>query len=205
MKNILVLLTALTALISGPAFALEGEIGVSSDYMWRGMSQTDGKPALNIGAWQDVGKGFYVGAWASNVDFNDDTKIEYDLYGGYAFSKGDFNLDVGYMSYRYDANSDSRNFEEKYVVLGYDAISIGHASGQDESLDYDWVDLKVPFIDFADVTLHYGDYDGVKDKSVNIEYALSDTMSLGLLVQSNVRDDHVAVGDAVSVHFKTKF
>ena len=74
-----------------------------------------------------------------------------------------------------------------------------------EALDYDWVDLKVPFIDFADVTLHYGDYDGVKDKSINVEYALSDSMSLGVLIQSNVQDDHVAIGDAVSLHFKTVF
>ena len=206
MKNILVLLTALTALISGPAFALEGEIGVSSDYMWRGMSQTDGKPALNIGAWQDVGKGFYVGAWASNVDFNDDTKIEYDLYGGYAFSKGDFNLDVGYMSYRYDGDDVDRNFEESYLELGYGPVTVGHQRDSDNSsVDYNYLDVNLPFINFADVTLHYGDYDGVKDKAINVEYALSDSMKLGLLVQSNVRHSEVDFGDAVSVHMSYSF
>ncbi len=205
MNKILVLLSTITALISGPSYAMSGHYGLSSDYMWRGVSQSDGKPAINFSLEQEVGAGFYGGVTGSSVDFNDGTKIEYDLYGGYKYNRDKFSLDVGYMSYRYDANSDSRNFEEKYVVLGYDAISIGHASGMHDALDYDWVDLKVPFIDFADVTLHYGDYDGVKDKSVNIEYALSDTMSLGVLIQSNVRDDHIAIGDAVSVHFKTVF
>ena len=214
MKNILVLLTTFSIMFLGASEAREysapslsgfsGEYGISSDYMWRGVSQSDGKPSVYACADQAIGQGFYVGGCASSIDFNNDSKVELDLYGGYSLSKGKFSMDVGYVSYRYH-KEDSMNFEEKYIVLGYDALTIGHASGMHEAKDYDWVDLKVPFIDFTDVTLHYGDYDGVKDKSMNVEYALSDSMSLGVLIQSNVQDDHVAIGDAVSLHFKTVF
>ena len=215
MNKILVLLSTFSIMFLGAAESreyqshvglsgLSGEYGISSDYMWRGVSQSDGKPSVYACADQAIAQGFYVGGCASSIDFNNDSKVELDLYGGYSLSKGKFSMDVGYVSYRYH-KEDSMNFEEKYIVLGYDALSIGHASGMHDALDYDWVDLKVPFIDFADVTLHYGDYDGVKDKSINIEYALSDAMSLGVLIQSNVQDDHVAIGDAVSLHFKTVF
>ena len=214
MKKILVLLSTFSIMFLGASEAreyqshglsgLSGEYGISSDYIWRGLSQSDGKPSVYACADQGLGEGFYVGGCASSIDFNNDSKVELDLYGGYSLSKGKFSMDLGYISYRYP-KEDSMNFDEKYIVLGYDALSVGHASGQDTAGDYDWVDLKVPFIKFADVTLHYGDYEGVKDKSINVEYSLSDAMSLGLLVQSNVRDDHVDIGDAVSVHFKTKF
>ena len=48
MNKILVLLSTITALISGPSFAMSGHYGLSSDYMWRGVSQSDGKPAINF-------------------------------------------------------------------------------------------------------------------------------------------------------------
>jgi len=214
MNKILVLLATFSIMFLGASEAreykspvlsgLSGHYGISSDYMWRGISQSDGKPSVHACLEQAVGQGFYVAGCASSVDFNNDAKVEFDLRGGYSLSKGDFRMDLGYVSYRYH-DQKSLNFEEKYLVLGYGPIDIGHASGEDLAPDYDWVDLKLPFIDFADVTLHYGDYDGVKDKSVNIEYALSDSMSLGLMVMSNVRDSNVSLGDAVSLHFTSKF
>ena len=77
--------------------------------------------------------------------------------------------------------------------------------GVGDALDYEFVDVTLPFIDFADVTLHYGDYETVIDKSISIDYSLSDSMTLGVMIMDNVRNDGVSLGDAVSVHFNSKF
>ena len=78
-----------TALIgvSSPASAqsdvkVAWNVGVVSDYIFRGFSQTGEDPAIQGGV--DLTSGsFYAGAWASNVDFGDDTDAEIDVYGGY--------------------------------------------------------------------------------------------------------------------------
>lgn len=44
---------------------------------------------------------FYAGAWASNVDFGDDTDAEFDVYGGYRTEVSGFVVDVGVVGYLY--------------------------------------------------------------------------------------------------------
>ena len=75
-------------------------IGVTSDYVFRGASQTDEDPALQGGVDATFGS-FYAGAWASNVDFGDDTDAEVDLYGGYRTEAAGYALDVGVVGYFY--------------------------------------------------------------------------------------------------------
>ena len=66
-------------------------VALSTDYLFRGISQTDGSPAISGGfdyTYSPVG--IYAGIWASNVDFSsfgDDDNIEIDYYGGIG---GDF-------------------------------------------------------------------------------------------------------------------
>ena len=75
-------------------------VGVVSDYIYRGFSQTDEGPAIQGGV--DVTYGaFYGGAWASSVDFGDDTDAEFDLYGGYRTEAAGFALDFGVIAYMY--------------------------------------------------------------------------------------------------------
>jgi len=83
--------------------------GVFSDYVFRGFSQTDEDPAIQGGV--DITAGsFYVGAWASNVDFGDDTDAEVDLYGGYRTEAGGFALDVGVVGYLYPGEPDEADY-----------------------------------------------------------------------------------------------
>jgi uncharacterized protein (TIGR02001 family) len=73
---------------------------VTSDYVFRGFSQTDEDPAFQAGV--DVTAGsLYAGAWISNVDFGDDTTGEFDVYGGYRTEAGGFALDFGVVGYLY--------------------------------------------------------------------------------------------------------
>ena len=85
-------------------------VGVVSDYVFRGYSQTNEESAIQGGV--DVTAGsFYVGAWASNVDFGDDTKAEVDLYGGFRTEAAGFALDVGVVSYLYIEAPDGTDYD----------------------------------------------------------------------------------------------
>lgn len=82
------------------AFTLSYNVGVASDYAFRGVSQTDEKPQIFGGVDLAVGK-FYAGTWASNVDFGDDTDAEIDLYAGFKPTLGPATLDLGMAYYAY--------------------------------------------------------------------------------------------------------
>ena len=72
-----------TALYSPATFAdWSANISAVSDYTFNGLSQTQNDPALQGGVDKAFDNGTYVGTWASNVDFGDDTKLEWDDYVG---------------------------------------------------------------------------------------------------------------------------
>ena len=95
-----------------PDYTLSYNVGVVSDYRFRGISQTTLKPAVQLGVDFAHKSGFYLGAFGSNVkwvkDFNGASKGSYevDLYGGY---KGnitkDIGFDVGLITYIYPGNN----------------------------------------------------------------------------------------------------
>lgn len=89
-------------------------VGVVSDYVFRGYSQTLEDPAIQGGVDATIGA-FYVGAWASNVDFGDDTDAEVDLYGGYRSEAAGFAFDVGAVGYGYVNAPDGADYD--YVEL----------------------------------------------------------------------------------------
>ena len=76
-------------------------IGVVSDYVFRGASQSNEDPALQGGVDATFGNGFYAGTWASMVDFGDGTDAEVDLYGGYRTEAAGYALDFGVVGYLY--------------------------------------------------------------------------------------------------------
>jgi uncharacterized protein (TIGR02001 family) len=71
-------------LTSAQAQDFSANISVTNNYVWRGITQTNGDFAVQGGADVEFGSGFSVGAWASNVDFGDATEAEIDLYGNFA-------------------------------------------------------------------------------------------------------------------------
>lgn len=113
----------LAASITGLASAgdVVGNVGLTTNYVFRGITQTDDGPAISGGF--DIEKeGFYGGVWASSVDFGDDTTMELDLYGGYTFSAGGFDLDIGAIYYAYpdspEYGGESQDFAEIYFGAG---------------------------------------------------------------------------------------
>ena len=123
------LLAIALASAAGSAVAqgdLSANVAATNDYVWRGVSQTDNNFAVQGGLDYTNG-GFYVGTWASNVDFGSDADIEVDLYGGYrgAISES-LSFDVGVIGYIYPGEDDL-DFLEVKAGLGYtvDALALG--------------------------------------------------------------------------------
>ena len=149
-------------------------IGVHSDYVWRGYSQNDGEVALSAGVGVALG-GFTLAAWASQVDFNDDAKYEYDLVAGYDYWVNDnFKLSGGYIRYAWDEVYDT--IEEAYVGFSTYGVSLTYYQDIDNS-DLDFVNaiVEVPFIKEFDVSLEYGKATGFDNyKAINISKDLGD-------------------------------
>ena len=123
----LIKLSLVAALFAGSvAFAeeksdlnLSANVALTSNYVWRGMTQSDDSPAIQGGFDADY-KGIYVGTWGSNVNFDTDASLELDFYGGYTNDLFGITYDVGYLQYTYPNATKGANFGEAYVGLSYD-------------------------------------------------------------------------------------
>ncbi|MEO8115673.1 MAG: TorF family putative porin, partial [Phenylobacterium sp.] len=82
-------------------FAVTFNVGAATDYVFRGVSQTDSNAQFFAGADATIGSMGYAGVWVSNVDFGNDTSAEYDLYGGFKPTLGPVALDLGVIYYGY--------------------------------------------------------------------------------------------------------
>ena len=98
---------------------------MTSNYIWRGLTQTENEAAVQGGIDYAADNGFYVGTWASNVNYGagDVYSYEHDVYAGYAFSTGDISWDVGYLYYNYDSEAEF-DFGEVYVGMGIGDFSV---------------------------------------------------------------------------------
>jgi len=102
---------ALAADAPASPHTLTGNLTLTTDYRFRGISQTFEKPAIQGGIDYSHSSGFYLGNWNSNVNEGagfPESNLEMDFYGGYKTSFGDFGLDVGAIYYYYpgsDANA----------------------------------------------------------------------------------------------------
>jgi uncharacterized protein (TIGR02001 family) len=116
MKTVLACAALTAALLTAGAASAQSapevawNVGLFSDYVFRGYSQTDEDPAIQGGVDLTAGS-FYAGAWASNVDFGDDTEAEVDLYGGFRTEAAGFALDVGAVAYLYVEAPDGADYD----------------------------------------------------------------------------------------------
>ena len=160
-KSILVL--GIASLLSAAAHAqdaspLSFNVGVFSDYRYRGISQTRLKPAVQAGIDYTLPAGFYIGAWASNIkwikDAGGDASVEIDVYGGY---KGeitkDLTFDVGVLTYQYPSNNlpTSANTTELYGALTFGPATLKYSHsvtnlfGFADSKNSGYIDLAASF------------------------------------------------------------
>ena len=102
-----------------PELNTSANVAMTSNYVWRGMTQSDNSPAIQGGFDLDY-NGAYIGAWGSNIDFGTDASMEFDSYAGYTNKVFNISYDLGYIHYAYPNDTKGSNFGEAYIGLGYD-------------------------------------------------------------------------------------
>jgi uncharacterized protein (TIGR02001 family) len=123
-----------------------GNVGFVTDYLYRGISQTSGKPALQGGFDYAHGSGFYAGVWGSNVSWIEDglnvpgaattasAGLEIDVYGGYKGAiTGDLGYDVGVLTYNYPGHNKTpggilkQDTQEIYGALSWKWLTLKYS------------------------------------------------------------------------------
>lgn len=183
--------TVLAASVLASAFAapaalaeVTGNIGVTSNYIWRGVTQTNDGPAISGGIDYAHASGLYAGTWASNASWTVPVSYELDAYVGYAGEMGAIGYDVGYIAYMYP-NASANDFNELYVGASFGDLSAMVSldtensntyveAGYDFALPGDWgVGLHVGSYTL-DAGTDYTDY-AVTFSKDDFSFALSDT------------------------------
>lgn len=126
-RSIALGMSAVGLFTTGPAFSADsphsftGSVTLTSDYVFRGVSQTQNGPAVQAGLEYAHASGLYIGTFGSNVSwvsvksfkdstgadvpgtlpFKESNSMELDLYAGYRGSAGDFGYDLGAITYYY--------------------------------------------------------------------------------------------------------
>lgn len=142
MRKVIALAALPLIMLSAPALAqdeeeasgpieIDAEIGLNTDYRFRGISLSDKDPQATAEVSISHESGLYAGVWASNVALVDDADdLELDVYAGYATDVGGVSLDVGAVYYLYPGNGDF-NYVELLASVGFAAgpatITLGAA------------------------------------------------------------------------------
>ena len=132
-----------TAATSGMAAELTGNAGFVSEYLFRGVPQTDGDAAAQGGLDLGFDSGFYLGTWGSSVK-GDTSGVEVDLYGGWGGESGDFSYGIGGTYYTY-----TNDFDEDYVEANLNAgwkwfsvdVAVGEYDSKPTKADYTFASL----------------------------------------------------------------
>lgn len=136
------LAAATLALGAAPGFAqtalpydwsMTANAGLASDYRFRGVSQTNKKPAFQGGFDFAHKSGFYAGNWNSNVDANfyNGANLEMDFYGGFKGTVQSFSYDVGALYYYYPGSGAAGSLKvdntEIYVGGGWGPLALKYS------------------------------------------------------------------------------
>jgi len=124
-----VLVASALASATASADTLVANAGVSNNYIWRGLTQTENEAAISGGLDYTHDSGFYAGTWISNVNFGagDPFSYENDIYLGFTKAAGDATFNVGYMYYNYDAAAEV-DFGEVYGSVAINGFTFKVAS-----------------------------------------------------------------------------
>jgi uncharacterized protein (TIGR02001 family) len=135
-------IAALLALVASPSFAqtalpydtsLTANAGIFTDYRFRGISQTNRKPAFQGGFDFAHKSGFYLGNWNSNVDalMYNGANLEMDFYGGFKGSFDAFSYDAGLLYYYYPGSGAGGSAKidntELYIAGGWGPVSLKYS------------------------------------------------------------------------------
>ena len=201
---------------SGDGFEISANVALTSDYRFRGISQSDESAAIQGGFDAEFGPGFYIGTWGSSVDFDSnegyDGSLELDYYAGWSSAIGDtdFGIDVGYIYYDYPGdNGDEGDYGEVYVSGSWKDFSLSVNYSDDYyggtgkffyyAADYSiglfdtgvTVDFHVGYNDFDENGFLSSEEDTYTDYSVSLGYSWAGVDFSVAYVGTDLDDDDV--------------
>lgn len=149
---------------------VSGNVALTTDYTFRGISQTSELPAIQGGFDYEHKSGFYAGVWGSNVEFGD-TKVnmELDVYAGFGFEVSeDVAFDAGILHYQYPGDTDlDYDYTEAYASVGLFGATIGinyspEYFGDTDAFFYYYGDYSLSVAEnfSADAHVGYNAFDG---------------------------------------------
>lgn len=195
---------------AAPPYTLTGNFGLFSQYIFRGLTQTNRGPAAQGGFDFTHESGLYAGTWLSNISWLTDSpaatgykssSLEWDFYGGYrgTFGKSDFGYDVGLLQYYYPGSHDTTLFPgtvkadtlEAYGLVSWKwlsakySYSLGNKTfGVANSRGTSYIDISAnyPLTDKLSLQAHYGKqkFEGNNAGVSNDSVATYDDYKLGL-------------------------
>lgn len=159
-----VIAAAILAATSTTAMAeVSMNIGATSNYMWRGVTQSNDGAAVSGGMDYKHESGFYAGTWTSSIAGGD---YELDLYAGFSGEAAGFGYDIGAISYQYPISESY--FHEVYFNGSYNILTFGGAytfgSDDDDTAEfsqgdvYAYVGLETEVSEGITVGLKAGSY-----------------------------------------------
>ena len=155
---------------------VSGNVALGSEYFFRGIDQAGGE-ALSGGFDVAFDSGFYVGTWASSIDFSGG--LELDYYAGYggSFSE-DVSYDIGYLYYGYPQGPSTEEFEEIYGSVSFSDVTVGFAYSDDYYAStgdstYIYVDYGMSVSETVSLSFHYGTMSADDDANEADDYSIS--------------------------------
>ena len=147
MRSSLVLAGLLATAAAAPAFAedtappsaftITGGATLTSDYRFRGVSQTNTHAAIQGTLGVSHSSGFYVGTWGSSISsyVSAGSAQEIDLYAGYKHAWNGWATDMGVLYYYYPGNAkgSTTDFFEPYINTSHSFGPVGVASSRSGS------------------------------------------------------------------------
>lgn len=161
MKNSksLIILALMCLGVNSSHASVSANVALTTDYVWRGVSQNQEDPALQGGFDYSHDSGFYVGVWGSNVSFGGAT-TELDFYAGWSTElDSGLGIDLGYLKYSYHGSAIAGNndFQEGYIGLSHSGFSGTYSFG-DEFDDHWELGYEYNFKKIG-LSVTYADYD----------------------------------------------
>ena len=168
-KNVLLAAVISASPVAAIAAEVSGNVSMTSDYRFRGISQTDTQLAVQGGFDLAYENGVYLGVWGSNVDFAN--SLELDYYVGYAGDLSEtVSFDVGYIYYDYPGTDDTvrtlsgdaeDDYAEIYASVSVADFTLGFAYSDDYYLEtgefyYIYGDYSFALPNDVSLDLHYG-------------------------------------------------
>ena len=107
----------------GLAADFGGYVVLTTDHVKRGVTQTEGDPALQVGVELSFQNGLYFGTWGSTVDISNGPERQRDLevnyYSGYAFDISEFwRVSAGIVAYDYPGQTGNINYDYLEYTIG---------------------------------------------------------------------------------------